>query len=131
MAAYFDPYSVLGVSRTARSAEITRAFRAKLRVLHPDTGATARDDAELQRVLTAYHFLRDRGDLADDFADENGAADPADPPSPPLRSGPSTPTTSPEHAEPRHIPVTYRREGGPTTQPVRPLWAGPVRRHWR
>jgi curved DNA-binding protein CbpA len=57
----FDPYSLLGLPRTATSAEIANAYRRHVRDLHPDT-RTARDaaaDERLQRVLAAYKLLRD------------------------------------------------------------------------
>ncbi|MCG5432387.1 J domain-containing protein [Mycobacterium sp. MYCO198283] len=52
-----DPYAVLGVSRTASAAEITRAYRRKLRDYHPDTRRGDADD-RLQEVLAAYAALR-------------------------------------------------------------------------
>ena len=54
-----DPYAVLGVTPTATPAEITHAFRAKLRTLHPDTCSAAVSDGELRQVLAAYGLLRD------------------------------------------------------------------------
>jgi curved DNA-binding protein CbpA len=59
----FDPYAVLGVPPTATSDEITRAYRSKVRALHPDTRAARRSsplaDEQLQRVVAAYALLRD------------------------------------------------------------------------
>ena len=60
----FDPYTVLGVSASATPAEITHAYRQKLRAQHPDTrttpaGAAPPADEQLQRVLAAYAILRD------------------------------------------------------------------------
>ena len=48
-----NPYAALGVPTTATPAEITHAFRAKLRVLHPDTGSAAVGDTQLRHVLAA------------------------------------------------------------------------------
>ena len=45
-----DPYLVLGVSPTATQAEITHAYRTRLRAHHPDTrhpAASKTDDDEL------------------------------------------------------------------------------------
>jgi hypothetical protein len=53
-----DYYAELGVSPTATRDEITAAFRARARVLHPDT---APDDpaaeAQFHRAATAYRIL--------------------------------------------------------------------------
>ncbi len=59
-----DPYTVLGVPRSATLAEITHAYRQKLRAEHPDTrnpqaGAASHADERLQRLLDAYAILRD------------------------------------------------------------------------
>jgi DnaJ-class molecular chaperone with C-terminal Zn finger domain len=59
-----DPYTVLGVPRTATARDISHAYRALLRAHHPDTrdqitGPTADAGTELQRILTAYAILRD------------------------------------------------------------------------
>lgn len=57
-----DPYRVLGVSQSATQAEITRAYRRRLRDHHPDlhTGETDPDaDEQLRRILSAYTILRD------------------------------------------------------------------------
>lgn len=49
-------YDVLGVVRTASTAEIQTAYRAAARRLHPDAGGSA---AAMQRVNEAWHVLRD------------------------------------------------------------------------
>lgn len=54
-----DPYRILGVTRTAESGEITAAYRALVRALHPDTRGEPADPARLAEVLAAYHLLRD------------------------------------------------------------------------
>lgn len=111
-----DPYDVLGVASHATPAEINRAFRAKLRGLHPDsshagTGSTT-GTTQLEQLIAAYHLLRDPEDRAQH--DRNAAA-----------------ATAPSHrvaansAGPLPIPVTQHRGRGPGY----PLWAGPVRRH--
>lgn len=60
-----DPYAVLGVTPTASPAEITQAFRLRLRALHPDSRSTSAqtaeaDDVQLRHVLNAYVALRRR-----------------------------------------------------------------------
>lgn len=51
-------YEVLGVTRSASTAEIQTAYRAAARRVHPDAGGTA---AAMQRVNEAWHVLRDPG----------------------------------------------------------------------
>ncbi|WP_041311756.1 J domain-containing protein [Mycobacterium sp. JS623] len=125
MTGHSNPYAVLGVTRTATPAEITHAFRAKLRSLHPDTRSSGVGDAELREVLTAYGQLRDPGRRAE--YDRAAAVAPPRPPSP--DSGPVAPTcTRTNSVGPVQIPVTHRRtDQSPRAE--RPLWAGPVRRH--
>ena len=58
-----DFYLDLGVAATATAAEISHAYRARLRAHHPDTRADGAEpaiaDAELQKVIAAYAVLRD------------------------------------------------------------------------
>jgi curved DNA-binding protein CbpA len=122
-----NPYLVLGVSPTATQAEITHAYRTRLRAHHPDTRHTpsARTaDEHLPQVLAAYALLRDPARRADhDHATAHGATPP--PPSP---EGP-TPADRPPVGRVR-IPITYRTTDTPTAHvPTPPLRAGPVRRH--
>jgi curved DNA-binding protein CbpA len=60
----FDPYAVLGVPVTASREQITRAYRRKLRALHPDTRDAAPTDPaadeQLRRIMAAYAALRTR-----------------------------------------------------------------------
>lgn len=116
-----DPYLVLGVSPTATQAEITHAYRTRLRAHHPDTrdtppSNTAEDD--LRQVLAAYAVLRD----------------------PARRAGydHATPLEHPRGSTPvnRHpagrveIPITYRTTNTAAADVSSPpLRAGPVRRH--
>ena len=119
-----NPYAALGVPTTATPAEITHAFRAKLRVLHPDAGSAAVGDAQLRHVLAAYGLLRD----PDRRTDYDRTANPTPAPPPPHSSGPSTPTrTPPNPAGPVQIPVTHHHHRQSPPDPGRPLWAGPVR----
>src|SRR5215211_5513742 len=58
----FDPYVVLGVSPTATQAQITHAYRTRLRAHHPDTRdapSSGCADEHLREVLAAYALLRD------------------------------------------------------------------------
>lgn len=99
-----DLYAVLGVTPTATPAEITHAFRTKLRALHPDThhrGSPADAQTRLQQVLTAYTLLRDPHRRA--IYDQK----------------------HPTHTDTVHVTVTHH---APPNQPP-PLWAGPV--HWQ
>ncbi|MFJ6415404.1 J domain-containing protein [Paeniglutamicibacter sp. NPDC091659] len=61
-----DPYGVLRLGPEATSAEIARAFRALVRLHHPDTrpiagtsGEQATERARLQEVMDAYAVLGD------------------------------------------------------------------------
>ena len=108
-----DPYAVLGVTAAATPAEISRAFRAKLRTLHPDAGnagfvPTADEESQLQQLLGAYAVLRRGGYRA-------GTDEP-----PPVQA-------SGNRQGPVKVPVNYRGESAPTRGDG--LWAGPVRRH--
>jgi curved DNA-binding protein CbpA len=111
-----DPYAVLGVTATATAAQISHAYRALLRALHPDTrrraGAplTEAADAELQRVVTAYAALRPAAHH--DELDE--------------RSQPLSPTRS--RTRPARVSITHLDIKVPATSRP-PLWAGPVREH--
>jgi curved DNA-binding protein CbpA len=70
-----DPHDLLGVPRDATPAEITAAYRALVRVLHPDTRRGPADPARFAEVLAAYELLRDpRGRAADE--DRRPFADP-------------------------------------------------------
>ena len=63
-----DPYLVLGVSPTATQAEITHAYRTRLRAHHPDTRhapSPQTADEHLRQVLAAYALLRDPARRAD------------------------------------------------------------------
>lgn len=119
MTEHSNLYAVLGVAPTATPAELTRAFRAKLRCLHPDTRSAAVGDAELRELLAAYEQLRD----PDRRADYDHTATTASP-------RPATPARNPTNpVGPVKIPVTYRHEDKQPQRAERPLWAGPVRQH--
>ena len=58
----FDPYLVLGVPPTATQAQITHAYRARLRTEHPDSRrwpSSPIADERLRQVLAAYALIRD------------------------------------------------------------------------
>ena len=54
-----DPYKVLGVSRSATVSEIRRAYRKKVKVLHPDASRDEGTTEEFRRVVAAYELLTD------------------------------------------------------------------------
>jgi curved DNA-binding protein CbpA len=121
-----DPYLVLGVSPTATQAQITHAYRTRLRAHHPDTRHTPSPktaDEHLRQLLAAYALLRDPVRRADY---DHATASPTPPP--PSPHGP-TPADHPV-AEPVKITITYRTNNTSTAHiSSPPLRAGPVRRH--
>jgi len=121
-----DPYLVLGVSPTATQAEITHAYRTRLRAHHPDTRSTppsqTADDA-LRQVLAAYALLRDAARRADHDRTTAHAAPP--PPHSPRRPTPVD-RSSVGHDK---IPITYHSTNiNPSHVSSPPLRAGPVHR---
>ena len=58
MVAELDPYSVLGVPRTASREEIARAYRRLAKQHHPDAGASV-TTAAMARINEAWHILSD------------------------------------------------------------------------
>ena len=56
-----DPYSTLGVARTASDDEIKKVYRKKAKALHPDQHPNdAKKNAEFKRVSAAYEILGDK-----------------------------------------------------------------------
>lgn len=51
-----DAYRVLGLSPDATDAEVKRAYRARVKEVHPDAGG---DEREFRRVTRAYETLID------------------------------------------------------------------------
>jgi curved DNA-binding protein CbpA len=122
-----DPYLVLGVSPTATQAEITHAYRARLRANHPDTRHTPPSqtaDDNLRQVLAAYALLRDPVRRADfDRATTHAPAS-----QPHRTNGPIPVNRSPIGGV--ELPITYRTTNTDAHDaPAPPLRAGPVRRH--
>lgn len=121
-----DPYLVLGVSPTATQAEITHAYRTRLRAHHPDTRPTPSphtDDEHLRQLLAAYALLRDPTRRAEyDRATANTAQPPPHMPKRPQ------PVDRPRTGAIR-VPITYRNTTTPAHYIAAPLRAGPVRRH--
>ena len=120
-----DPYLVLGVSPKATQAEITHAYRTRLRAHHPDTRPTPSShtaDEHLRQLLAAYALLRDPVRRADyDRATGHTAKPP---------HGPTTPTPVDRSvADAIHIPITHRKTTPAPDETAPPLRAGPVRRH--
>jgi curved DNA-binding protein CbpA len=122
-----DPYLVLGVSPTATQAEITHAYRDRLRAHHPDTRhppASKTADDDLRQVLAAYALLRDPARRADYHRATAHTATP-----PPHRPHGPTPVDRPPVGR-IQIPITYRTTNTAAADVSSPpLRAGPVRRH--
>lgn len=56
-----DPYSVLGVAKTASDDEIKKVYRKKAKALHPDQHPDdEKKNAEFKRVSAAYEILGDK-----------------------------------------------------------------------
>jgi curved DNA-binding protein CbpA len=52
----FDPYTLLGVARTAHTAAIKSAYRVRVQTAHPDRGG---DSALFIRIVKAFDLLSD------------------------------------------------------------------------
>jgi curved DNA-binding protein CbpA len=121
-----DPYLVLGVSPTATQAEITHAYRDRLRAHHPDTRhapSPQNADEYLRQVPAAYALLRDPARRADY---DRATVRPAKPPQSPQGSTPADRAP----AGRVQIPITHHATittAADAAEP--PLRAGPVRRH--
>ena len=123
-----NPYTLLSVTPTATQAEITRAYRAQLRALHPDTRTTPPvSDKKLSDVLAAYELLRnpDRRAAYDHTAERTRSTTPT-----PTRSDASSTAHIDTFSGPVQIPVTHMPKRTPAAADQQPpLWAGPVRQH--
>lgn len=124
-----DPYRVLGVSPAATQAEITHAYRARLRAHHPDTRHTPSSqsaDEDLRQVLAAYALLRDPARRAD----HDHAHAPTD-----TTSDEAVPAVRVHHSSSQgvQIPITHQTTNSSTGHVVKPpLRVGPVRwSRWR
>jgi len=54
-----DYYKILGVSHNSTLSEIRRAYRKKVKELHPDKSGTHKTSEEFTRVVQAYKILSD------------------------------------------------------------------------
>jgi len=123
-----NPYTVLGVTPTATQAEITRAYRAHLRALHPDTRTTpAVSDKKLSDVLIAYGLLRNPDQRADyDHTVERTQTTAPQPDTSAMSAARHIDTISGPVLQ---IPITHTPKTIPAAadRNAPPLWAGPVR----
>lgn len=87
-----DPYLMLGLSRTASSAEITEAYRTLAQIYHPDRYADApeRVRAEANNRMQALNAAYEQVKRAAPRADPPTAPPAPTPPPSPRRSKPST-----------------------------------------
>lgn len=77
-----DPYEVLRVPRTATLEEIRKAYKARIKAVHPDTIAALDLDEDLERAANAtaqkvnyaYHRIMCERERTKDAAPEAGAA---------------------------------------------------------
>jgi curved DNA-binding protein CbpA len=121
-----DPYLVLGVSPTATQADITHAYRARLREHHPDTrrAPSPAADEHLRQLLAAYALLRDPARRAD--YDRRAAASAVT--ASRIRVVPAS-AERPDDG-PTRIRVSHRRTNRHMVDIASPpLRAGPTRRH--
>ena len=121
-----DPYLVLGVAPTATQAEITHAYRDRLRAHHPDTRhapSPQNADEYLRQVLAAYALLRDPARRADY---DRATVRAAKPPQSPQGSTPADRAS----AGLVQIPITHHATTTTAADAAEPPFrAGPVRRH--
>lgn len=121
-----DHYAVLGVESSATAGQITSAYRALVRVLHPDTRSGAPEPPErFGEVLSAYGVLRDPARRAA-YDARRATGTPAEPDRPvPVRIRVRV-APSPSPCAPAIRPVVIGRMA--TARPFgRVLSAGPVR----
>jgi len=115
----FDPYELLGVDASADSATIDRAYKVRIRFVHPDIAGIAGLD-ETKRLNIAREWLLDpdlRAQLPPPTPRWSRTTEPAQPPPPPPSS---TPTSSPP---PSSSTSTDWFWDGAAAPPPRPSWA--------
>nr|WP_095877677.1 J domain-containing protein [Streptomyces sp. TLI_235] len=130
-----DHYAVLGVDPSASARQITSAYRALVRALHPDSRPAQRPSAErLGEVLAAYEVLRDpdrRAAYDARFNHRQTAESSVTPPAGPDRPSARSVPVRVHHTEPRFIaaehsgPEDFGRIG--PWPPGPDLRVGPVR----
>ena len=119
-----DPYALLGVSPSADSEELRRAYLALARRWHPDVNDDPTAPARMQEFNAAYEVLSDpRNRAAYDRQDRptSPAGDPTD--QPPGAAPPPFPRAEPAVSRgdlpgddvARTVQVTVHNDGGPAT----------------
>lgn len=53
----FDPYTILGLNRSATDDEVRKRYKELLHVLHPDKSGTPGTSFFLQMVMRAYEMI--------------------------------------------------------------------------
>ncbi len=110
-----DPYTVLGVNRSATQDEIRASYLSRMKVVHPDrfdrfSQAKEWTQAEdmLKELNTAYEILGNPGSktMYDSYAAQKDLPRTPPPPPPPPRPTPS-PRPTPRASSGKHLPF-YR-----------------------
>ena len=115
-----DLYELLGVQPGATPEEITRAYRRRARVLHPDAQpGQAREPARFRELEGAYRVLHDPARRAAyDQALRQAAARRATPPSAAWRRPPARPPGATVWAGPVQVTPPAASPPGPSPVPV-------------
>ncbi len=111
----FDPFKLLGVDASADAATIDRAYKARIRHVHPDIAGIAGLD-ETKRLNIAREWLLDpdlRAQLPPPTPRWGRTTEAAQPPPPPSTPAPSPPTST---------STDWYWDGAPAPPP-RPSWA--------
>jgi curved DNA-binding protein CbpA len=124
-----EHYTILGVRPDATPGQITRAYRALARTLHPDTAANREDTlTRFTAVTTAYAILHDPARRAAyDHTRTAHDAPPTTLAAPPVQPHLYIVDPDPAPRDPgaAHVPDEPRRENPPTLR-IGPTRVGPL-----